>query len=272
MGFYGYVGLTFLAVVVYLFIRRPKWAWILLGTAFLLFAGIFVWAWYSTVGTALREHSAAYNPADYVSGTWRYRMAVSIETPEGMKASSAVREVYVRTGRSFFPGTGGAKIKVTGEAAVIDLGPRGLVFALMRGDKMGVDYGADVFLYTFGRKGGVGSLTPEGVRYFNSLPVGTTEDLTHDADKLPMFVRFKDINDPKTVERVDPADMAATLGAGVRLKAVSIEITDAPVTEGIEKYLPWLGPLQGRYLNGKHTSRGSPFGLYGGDFQKGTDQ
>ena len=30
----------------------------------------------------------------YVSGTWRYRITVEVETPEGLKSGSAVREAW----------------------------------------------------------------------------------------------------------------------------------------------------------------------------------
>ena len=57
---------------------------------------------------------------------------------------------------------------------------------------------------------------------------------------LPMLVRFRDPSDPASVERVDPSDLAASFGAGVKFERMSIEITDAPVTTGIEAVLPWL--------------------------------
>jgi hypothetical protein len=57
---------------------------------------------------------------------------------------------------------------------------------------------------------------------------------------LPMLVRFRDLNDPASVERVDPADLAASFGAGVKLEGINIEITDQPVTHGIEAILPWI--------------------------------
>ncbi|MBS0563021.1 MAG: hypothetical protein JSR87_00565 [Proteobacteria bacterium] len=46
------------------------------------------------------------------------------------------------------------------------------------------------------------------------------------------MVTFDDISDPKSVRQVDPADLAATFGPGVALKAVTLAVTDAPVTEG----------------------------------------
>ena len=47
-----------------------------------------------------------------------------------------------------------------------------------------------------------------------------------------MFVRFADIADPKSVERIDPQ------AAGVR--RITVETTRDPVTTGIVKRLGWL--------------------------------
>ncbi|MCA9468988.1 MAG: hypothetical protein KC643_26590, partial [Nitrospira sp.] len=41
-----------------------------------------------------------------------------------------------------------------------------------------------------------------------------------------------DLTDPKTVQKVDPENLAATFGPGVELKRITLEITDEPVTEG----------------------------------------
>ena len=58
-----------------------------------------------------------------------------------------------------------------------------------------------------------------------------------------MLVTFDDITKPETVRRVNPEDLAAVFGEGVRLKAVTLEITDEAVTEGrVEAVLGWLGP------------------------------
>jgi hypothetical protein len=39
---------------------------------------------------------------------------------------------------------------------------------------------------------------------------------------------------------VDPNDLAASFGPGVTLKTATVEITDDPITKGIEIRLPWL--------------------------------
>ena len=71
-------------------------------------------------------------------------------------------------------------------------------------------------------------------------------------DSLPMLVRFRDMNDPSTVERVSP-DIAERFGPGTRLTRASLEIVPSgiwpfnsfglsgeSITVGIEKRLPWI--------------------------------
>ena len=66
-----------------------------------------------------------------------------------------------------------------------------------------------------------------------------------------MLVRFRDINDPKTVERVDPGKIDASFGPGVSLKSATFQVTDDPVTKGIAKRLPWLGTVGSGMLDGQ---------------------
>lgn len=69
---------------------------------------------------------------------------------------------------------------------------------------------------------------------------------------LPLMVTFADIVDSKTVNRVDPDDLAASFGAGVRLKAVTLTVAEEPVTEGkVEAVLGWLGTIWPNRLDGQ---------------------
>ena len=52
-------------------------------------------------------------------------------------------------------------------------------------------------------------------------------------DTWPMMVRFRNINDPKSVERVKPE--------AIGVKRILLETTSDDVTTGIEKRLGWLG-------------------------------
>jgi hypothetical protein len=72
--------------------------------------------------------------------------------------------------------------------------------------------------------------SPQGVDAILAYPKDTPITLLPEA--WPMLVTFDDITRPETVRRVDPEDLAAMFGEGVRLKAVTLEITDEVVTEG----------------------------------------
>jgi hypothetical protein len=92
----------------------------------------------------------------------------------------------------------------------------------------------------------------------------------------PMLVRFKDIRDPKSVEKVDPNDIAKSIGPGVTLRRITLQITDDPVTTGIEKRLGWLARQSGALV--KYPSQ-TPVAdippeqiINEGDFQRGVSK
>ena len=187
----------------------------------------------------------AYHVA-YPSSSFRYRMTVEIQTPEGVKTGSAVREVGVDNEPHLFPAAGGTFYSVTkGEAVVVDLGKRGIVFAVMRGADNDVDWGYRVALDTLHGK-----------------EKGTEVVLS--SDEYPMFARYSGISGSSELEvlysdefkpRTDPHKwpiryvsdrFEEVLGAGVKLNKITIELTDDPVTTGIQKYLvPDDGKLHG---------------------------
>lgn len=202
----------------------------------------------------------------YPSGTWRYRMTVEVETPEGLKTGSAVRQVHVQREYVPFQINSGADISVKGEAVVVDLGTRGVLFALLDGDDA-----YRVVNETFPWPGGPGgSYTAEGLRYYDGLTEGRAE-LAREA--IPRMVTFKDRNDPKSVELVyayklnsqeskgshkvyDETDnFEAMFGKGVKLKRVILEMTDDKVTKGIIEQLPWLLDYRNQLFDGRrfHT-------------------
>lgn len=181
----------------------------------------------------------------FMTGTWRYKITVEVETPEGIKAGSAVREISVQRGISLTPEMT-AQVNFKGEAVVVDLGERGILFALLTSAKT-------IPFYTF--PSGVGYTTVEGIDYYRHLKAGPKE---LGAREYPMFVRFRDLQDPKTVGRVVHSDslknsilkfdpnypvdtFEEAFGKDVKLKSIFIEMTDEPaVVENVVKILPWF--------------------------------
>ena len=188
------------------------------------------------------------------STTWprtiRSRLTLVVETPEGERSGSSVTQVTTS-----FPGgltrAQGYSIWPTlvGEAVVIDLGPRGLLFATFEsqwafargGGSSGYNSALDPFPQEkFRGETGTGIWAKdEYAGYLDEVKRRKPKGELPFKD-LPVLVRFRDPNNPTSVELVDPFNLAASFGSGVTLKGASVEITDDPITKGIEARLPWL--------------------------------
>lgn len=178
------------------------------------------------------------------SRSYRFRMTVEVETPQGLKTGSSVMEItsYKTMKLTSEEHAGGGDFR--GEAVVVDL-PGGPLFALLKNDGTGQPLDVNVtpalaphatfrtvddYVATVGELGGMfGSATAE-------LPRAN----------WPLLVRFRDINDPKSVEKVSPE------AAGV--KRIVVETTSDAVTTGIEKRLGWLAEYLDRHLDGTSAS------------------
>lgn len=176
---------------------------------------------------------------------YRYRLTVEVDTPEGLKSGSSVIEIeqrLVRPGSN--PAGVGVERKVRGEAVAIDL-PGGLtLYALLRSDN-NIDWASYVMQTLAPRTQGEDfaqqlddmlALEGELTLPRKFPPVGHLPERS----AYPMLVTFTDLSDPTSVAEVDPDDLAATFGKGVSLKRITVQITDDPVTTGIEKRLGWL--------------------------------
>jgi hypothetical protein len=86
--------------------------------------------------------------------------------------------------------------------------------------------------------------------------------------RAPVFVTFNDINDPKTIQLVDPENLSASFGNGFALKSIQLEIVEpsgwwpfnqirdfpgpqflvgAPITKGeVARVLAWWSTHEGR--------------------------
>lgn len=193
----------------------------------------------------------------YTSGTWRYKMTVEVETPEGIKTGSAVREIYSRKRPALFGEmhNGGLTALAKGEAVVVDLGARGVLFGLLNGPKVN---GVSVVRYAFPCEkclGGNGVTTKESILYYRGLK---SAHAVLTLDLYPQFVRFRSLSDPKTVENLldfkscglrdiclEKDHFEEAFGQGVKLKSVTIEMTEERVSFSMDRYLSWLPMKKG---------------------------
>ena len=213
--------------------------------------------------------------SDDTAPDYRYRLTVEVETPEGLKTGSSVIEVkqrLVRPGSS--PANMAVERRVRGEAVAVDLPGGRTLFALLRSDN-NVDWASYVMQTlaphtdseTFAQQlDNMLLLEGEIVLPRTFPPVGHLEERS----AYLMLVTFGNIDDPASVERVDPDDLAFTFGDGVSLKRITVQVTDDPVTTGIEQRLGWLGNIREMNLSNEDFPEDFPVGDFSGIFQKDT--
>ncbi len=218
--------------------RRP----LVLGL--LLLAALASLPWLSwLVGMAMVLRGPSY---DEVQAQWNQRLTITLDTPLGERSGSAVQHIFWAgpatkdEGKPLGDGAHSAWT-VTGEAVVVEVSPGKYLFALLKAPSGFIgDPGKNLayaLLQSNGTKGYVSSEAT--INLIKALPLEQPVPLPPKA--WPLMVTFSDIADPKSVQRVDPEDLAASFGPGVRLKAVTLEVTDEAVTEGkVEAVLGWL--------------------------------
>ncbi len=196
-------------------------------------------------------------------GSFNYKLTLLVDTPEGQKIGSAVRKIIVAKMPKLLPEEHGGSVDIKGEAVVVDLGQRGVLFALLKENSRGEGDAKYMLLKEFPTDNVLMSL--KGIWYYQTLKI--KKELSF--DKLPMLVRFRDINDPKTVELVDPNDLEKTFGKGVRLVSATLEMTDERVTERVQKYMPPFDEKTG-YLKWINSLKYGDYRLIGPyDFRAG---
>ncbi len=164
--------------------------------------------------------------------SWHQKMTVEVEIDGQAYTGSSVVEMIVKGIREPMQLDNVARhLSMRGEAVAVELPHNQYVFALLT-------YNA----YLTGKVfhdivGGVVSQPEKGW----AGVIGDVQEVRAlDQEDYPMLVTFTDINDPKTVKKVDPKNLAATFGTGVFLKRITLEITNKPVTKGrVESVLQW---------------------------------
>jgi hypothetical protein len=181
--------------------------------------------------------------------SYRYKLTVEVETPEGLRTGSTIVEVQTHTQ---WPSGGQIPPAVTrskGEAVVVNLGAHGCLFMLLK-SASSADWADDVYPI----------ITPpvergpnpqEAIRRANAsyrdnkglIEIRRYYPTRHRGEQrsgYPRFVRFRDLKDYRTLEEVDPDDLQASFGKGVRLKRLTVQITDEAPEPVVGRYLSWL--------------------------------
>jgi hypothetical protein len=169
--------------------------------------------------------------------SYRYKLTIIVDTAQGPRLGASVREVRARKVPRFLPDAGGTSTTVVGEAVAVDLPQGKTLYALLDGDAAS-SRADQVALFLFFKKFPQGFYPKAarrlaGAAYRGELP----------RSAYPAFVTFENQADPRSVRLVDPDQLAATLGAGTKIRAIELATTKGPVTWSLASRLPWLASI-----------------------------
>lgn len=171
--------------------------------------------------------------------SYRFRLTVEVETLEGIKAGSSVYKVRGFKTYEFITGGTSSDAMLEGEAVAVDLPDGKTLFALLK-RAPGESSNDSIAII---------SMRAMDPRFANNKADSAERIASGDSiispaqiepNDIPILVTFRDIGDPASVELVDPANLSAVFGFGIRLSRLVVEVTDRPVTKGIEARLGWL--------------------------------
>lgn len=198
---------------------------------------------------------------------YRFRMLIEVQTPTGVKTGFSVMEINAYREPIVIGDRGGGHSGLRGEAVMIDL-DEGPIFALLMIKDGGPALAGvvthalapetkspdfNVYLDAVRRLSGAS----EG-KYRAAIPQVSRGNVSGiaEGDKIwPMIVRFRDIHDPTSIEKVDPE--------AVGVKRILVETTSDRMTTGIDKKLPWLPRVYQMGIGSDFHPAGIPVG----DFQ-----
>lgn len=184
----------------------------------------------------------------------RYEVRVEVDTPEGVKSGSSVSSLTLSKPDVALVRAYDGQFR--GEAVAVDLPDGRTLFALVKGldevprrqfrhliaERQPRDHVADIR--------DIASHVGESIE----MPCETRgeNDRRSRVDyafDCVLLVSFADLDDPESVFLIDRHDAASSLGDGYAIRSITVTITDAPVTTGIEKRLERIGLRVGQSLD-----------------------
>jgi hypothetical protein len=170
---------------------------------------------------------------------YRYRLTINIELDGKVHSGSSVIEIGWQEGIKLGDSGGFAPI-IRGQAAVVDLGDRGVVVAtLINGESYGP-----------ANDGALGAQWIAPRAFGQDTNADAIPDLPKlrgkrvlESNNLPRFLWFSNPQDPTTAKILRVQDVPTVFGPSARFAGASVEITNDPIVIDIRERLPWLKSL-----------------------------
>lgn len=181
----------------------------------------------------------------FYNWSWNQKLELRVMTPNGEVSGSSV----IQASYGFWPKwyglgdfMGASNHAHSGEAAFVEVAPGRYLFAIMSQNDPEMAYETFIGPITTSRE--------ERIEGFDRL-YRLRETRALPRELYPTLVTFRDINDPASVEEVDPDNLEATFGPGYRLASIEIAITSNLKTGGkITRIIPWIKEHYPKQLDG----------------------
>jgi hypothetical protein len=194
---------------------------------------------------------------NFPSVSYRYRLAVAVQTDGQVHSGSSVIELFFRINPKWLPPGPTYNVIVTGQAVLIDLGGRGALVAALAGDP----YDRSVLNASFLPSCALSPVawrSPEGPDTAKNQ--WAISQMKGPADLgpgcMPAFYWFSSPADLDSVKEVKPADFASVIGDATHLVSAQVEITHDPVLIDIDKKLPAYAKLAAPSILGDYIVPG----------------
>lgn len=169
--------------------------------------------------------------AELTSESYRFRLIVEINTPEGIRTGSSVIEIWAAYD---MPGSKNRLWRVRGEAVLVNLPNGRNLFALLKTRAIYNDM-AGLSMETLDPL--FNNDVVESAQRLASRENVRTEAIVQ-TENIPVLAVFGDINDRKSLQFIQPDEISEIFGPGYRLRQISAELTDDRVSNGIREILP----------------------------------
>lgn len=178
--------------------------------------------------------------------SYRFRMTVQIDTPQGLRTGSSVLEVSSQLQN--LPGRGVTPLTMlTGEAVAVDPSEGRTLFALIGELSNGGNLGQEITELFEPDVRGSEAFVASVKKLARSDQVGRNVIIS--PEQYPKLVTFRDSRDATSIEVIDPGNAAGSFGPGTTLRRITVTITHDDVTTGIEDRLPWLEKQRGSLIS-----------------------
>lgn len=180
--------------------------------------------------------------------SYRQRITIEIDTPDGPRTGSGVSQVDKSEATWGLPEARGVHSQVRGEAIFVDLGRGKNVIATLA-------FQPDARV-SIDRLALVAFLRDNPKLQWKEVKT-LTGRIRLDGELVPLLVTFGDLSDPKTARLVDPNGFGEVFGPGYAFKRATLEMVSAgswplnltglsgtPITRGIEQNFQWWGQRQ----------------------------